>query len=77
IGDAAQRLGIELSTFPGIFLAPGVGAQGAGPRELDAVFGDARSRVLASASRSILAGGPHVTGLCESFEQTLAQITQS
>lgn len=71
IGDAAQRLGIDLSVFPGIFLAPGVGAQGAGGEELRAVFGSGISRVLASASRSVLTGGPGAAGLREGYARTL------
>lgn len=70
IGQAAQNLGINLDTFSGIFLAPGIGAQGAGPRELSEVFGAAKERALASASRSILRQGPSIEGLqnaCDSL----------
>jgi orotidine-5'-phosphate decarboxylase len=42
----------------GHILAPGVGAQGAGPKELRQVFGGALGLVLATASRSIAAAGP-------------------
>ena len=41
----------------------GVGAQGAGPSELRAVFGDARRAVLASSSRGVLRAGPDVASL--------------
>ncbi|VTR75605.1 MULTISPECIES: orotidine-5'-phosphate decarboxylase [Cellulomonas] len=58
IGDAAARLGVDLAAVRGPLLAPGVGAQGAGPAELAAVFGAARSAVLASSSRGVLAAGP-------------------
>ena len=74
IGAAARRLGIDLAAFPGFILAPGVGAQGAGGSELAAVFGSGRERVLASASRSILAGGPTAAGLRKSFEAALGEI---
>jgi orotidine-5'-phosphate decarboxylase len=57
-GDAAARLGVDLAAVRGPLLAPGVGAQGAGPAELAAVFGDARGAVLASSSRGVLAAGP-------------------
>lgn len=63
IGDAAARLGVDLAAVRGPLLAPGVGAQGAGPAELAAVFGDARSAVLASSSRGVLAAGPGVGAL--------------
>lgn len=63
IGQAAHNLGIDFGNFSGIFLSPGIGAQGAGMRELNEVFGAAKERALASASRSILGGGPSVEGL--------------
>jgi orotidine-5'-phosphate decarboxylase len=63
IGDAATRLGVDLAAVRGPLLAPGVGAQGAGPAELAAVFGDARSAVLASSSRGVLSAGPDVRAL--------------
>lgn len=62
-GDAAARLGVDLAAVRGPLLAPGVGAQGAGPAELAAVFGAARSSVLASSSRGVLAAGPDVRAL--------------
>ena len=74
VGDGARRLGIDLPSFPGIFLAPGIGAQGAGADELRRVFSSGIARVLASASRSILAGGPATAGLREGFARTLATV---
>ena len=70
IGSAARSLGIDLGEFPGLFLAPGIGAQGAGAAELREVFGSALPRVLASASRSILAGGPQTNGLRDGYNRT-------
>jgi orotidine-5'-phosphate decarboxylase len=58
VGDAVARLGLDLTAVRGPLLAPGVGAQGAGARELEAVFGDARDAVLASSSRAVLGAGP-------------------
>lgn len=63
IGQAARNLDIDLDAFSGIFLSPGIGAQGAGARELREVFGAAKERTLASVSRSILSQGPSVEGL--------------
>ncbi len=63
VGDAAERTGVELAAVNGPLLAPGVGAQGAGPRELARVFGAARRQVLASSSRGVLAAGPDVLAL--------------
>ena len=63
VGDAARSTGTDLVAVNGPLLAPGVGAQGAGPDELRAVFGEARGRVLASSSRGVLRAGPDVSSL--------------
>lgn len=63
VGDAVRRLGIDLAAVRGPLLAPGVGAQGAGPAELADVFGDARGAVLASVSRAVLGRGPDPAAL--------------
>ncbi|MDM7853384.1 orotidine-5'-phosphate decarboxylase [Cellulomonas alba] len=63
IGDSAARTGVDLAAVNGPLLAPGVGAQGAGPRELAAVFGAARRQVLASSSRGVLRAGPDLAAL--------------
>lgn len=57
-GEALQRLSINLDRLNGPILAPGMGAQGATPADLPTTFGAGFSRVIASASRSILAAGP-------------------
>lgn len=58
VGDAVAELGLDLASTGGPILAPGVGAQGAGPAELERVFGAARAQVLASTSRGVLGAGP-------------------
>jgi orotidine-5'-phosphate decarboxylase len=63
IGSVVHELGIDLEAVNGPLLAPGVGAQGAGPAELAQVFGSARGRVLVNQSRSVLAAGPFVEKL--------------
>ena len=63
IGDAAARTGVDLQAVNGPLLAPGVGAQGAGARELAHVFGSARGQVLASSSRGVLVAGPDTRAL--------------
>ncbi|HET7414490.1 MAG TPA: orotidine-5'-phosphate decarboxylase [Arthrobacter sp.] len=57
-GEALQRLSINLDRLNGPILAPGLGAQGATPEDLVSTFGTNYDRVLASASRSVLAAGP-------------------
>jgi orotidine-5'-phosphate decarboxylase len=61
IADAARDLGVDPADCRGPILAPGVGAQGAGTRELRAVFGQqalTSGQVLATASRAVLGAGP-------------------
>ena len=69
VGDAALRLGLDLNAVRGPLLAPGVGAQGAGPAELAQVFGDARAAVLAASSRGVLSAGPDPTRLRAAAER--------
>lgn len=57
-GPAVEELGLPLEQFGGPILAPGIGAQGAGGRELARTFGRAYGQVLASSSRDILRAGP-------------------
>jgi orotidine-5'-phosphate decarboxylase len=48
----------DLSVMNGLFLAPGVGTQGATPADVAACFASCPDRVLPSASRSLLGAGP-------------------
>lgn len=63
VGASVRELGIDLAAVNGPLLAPGVGAQGAGPAEVAEVFGAARPRVLVNQSRGIAAAGPIVEKL--------------
>jgi orotidine-5'-phosphate decarboxylase len=54
---------VDLVEVRGLFLAPGIGAQGAGVDDVIACFGACPERVRPSASRSLLAAGPTVSGL--------------
>ena len=65
VGDAVTRLGLDLAASAAPLLAPGLGAQGAGPGDLRAVFGAATAQVLPNVSRSVLAAGPSVAALTE------------
>ncbi|WP_061966192.1 orotidine-5'-phosphate decarboxylase [Demequina aurantiaca] len=68
VGSAVTDLGIDLSALNGPILAPGVGAQGAGPAELEQVFGNARRCVLVNQSRGVLQAGPSVDRLVEAID---------
>ena len=71
VGSALSDLGIDLAALEGAILAPGVGAQGAGPAEIDAVFGTVRPRVLASSSRAVLSAGPDAEALRAAYADAL------
>jgi len=64
---------LDLAAVNGLFLAPGVGAQGATPADVARVFADCRDRVIPSASRSLLAGGPEVGRLRHTAAELAAQ----
>jgi orotidine-5'-phosphate decarboxylase len=54
---------LDLASAQCLFLAPGVGAQGATPADVAVVFGACPDRVMPSASRSLLSAGPDVNSL--------------
>ncbi len=59
IGATLQRSDFPLAQLRGVILAPGLGAQGAGPADVAARFaGCAPGSVLPSSSRSLLRHGP-------------------
>ncbi|MGO1048737.1 orotidine-5'-phosphate decarboxylase [Crossiella sp. CA198] len=74
IGATVGRHGLELSQLNGPILAPGYGAQGAGPAELKAVFGDALPHVLPASSRDILKHGPDVAALRGAVRRTQREV---
>jgi orotidine-5'-phosphate decarboxylase len=60
---ATHDHGLDLSALNGPVLAPGVGAQGAGPGDITARFCGLSGVVLPAASRSLLAAGPDPVAL--------------
>jgi len=56
---------LDLRAANAIFLAPGVGTQGASPNDVADVFSECPDRVIPSASRLLLEGGPDVGRLTE------------
>ncbi|SER53881.1 orotidine-5'-phosphate decarboxylase [Actinokineospora terrae] len=63
VGATVGRADLDLSALNGPLLAPGLGAQGAGPADLAAVFGDALPAVLPASARDVLRHGPDVAAL--------------
>jgi orotidine-5'-phosphate decarboxylase len=71
IGPTHLVPSLDLRAANAIFLAPGVGAQGASPQDVAEVFSDCPDRVIPSASRLLLDGGPDV-GLLRDTAAALA-----
>ncbi len=63
VGATIGDTGHDLSTVNGPLLAPGLGAQGATPADLRAVFGESLAHVLPSYSREVLEHGPDAASL--------------
>jgi len=65
IGPARLHPELDLAAANCLFLAPGVGAQGATVADVAEVFAGCQDRVMPSASRSLLAAGPDVSSLAD------------
>lgn len=63
IGPAHITPQLDLAAANCLFLAPGVGAQGATPADVATVFAACPDRVMPSASRSLLSAGPQLSRL--------------
>ena len=55
LGPTQQNPRLELRAANALFLAPGVGAQGATPSDVARTFSECPDRVMPSASRTLLA----------------------
>jgi orotidine-5'-phosphate decarboxylase len=63
VGPARIEPELDLASAQALFLAPGVGAQGATPEDVARVFAACPDRVMPSASRSLLLAGPDISAL--------------
>jgi len=72
VGATVGETGHDFTSVNGPMLAPGVGAQGATPADLRAVFGSDLSGVLPSVSREILSAGPDEAALRSTTERILS-----
>ena len=63
VGPARIEPELDLASAQALFLAPGVGAQGATPEDVARVFAACPDRVMPSASRSLLVAGPDIIAL--------------
>jgi orotidine-5'-phosphate decarboxylase len=62
---ATHEHGLDLGALHGAVLAPGLGAQGAGPSDIASRFAGTAGLVLPTASRSVLRAGPDPAALRE------------
>jgi orotidine-5'-phosphate decarboxylase len=60
VGPTHMQPELDLTAPACLFLAPGVGAQGATPADVAKVFAACPDRVMPSASRSLLSAGPDI-----------------
>jgi orotidine-5'-phosphate decarboxylase len=67
---------LDLAGAGCLFLAPGVGAQGATPADVARIFAACRDRVMPSASRSLLSSGPDVGRLRHSAAVLAAEFRE-
>lgn len=63
VAPVAIEPALDLAAAHCLFLAPGVGAQGASPADVAEVFAACPDRVMPSASRSLLSAGPDLSRL--------------
>jgi orotidine-5'-phosphate decarboxylase len=63
VGASETGPPLDLATPNALYLAPGIGAQGAAPDDVARTFAACPERVLPSASRSLLAAGPDAGAL--------------
>jgi orotidine-5'-phosphate decarboxylase len=73
IGPTQMEPELDLAAAQCLFLAPGVGAQGATPADVASVFAACRDRVMPSASRSVLAAGPDMSRLRDAVAALAAE----
>jgi len=73
IGPAHIKPELDLAAAQCLFLAPGVGAQGATSADVAQAFAACPNRVMPSASRSLLAAGPDVSRLRDAAKALAAE----
>jgi orotidine-5'-phosphate decarboxylase len=77
IGPTHMEPTLDLAEANGLFLAPGVGAQGATAVDVARVFAACRDRVMPSMSRSLLYAGPDAARLRDTLAEAAAEFRTS
>ncbi len=75
VAPTQLRSELDLAAANCLFLAPGVGAQGATPADVATVFAACPDRVMPSASRSLLSAGPDVGPLRNALSALAAEFS--
>jgi orotidine-5'-phosphate decarboxylase len=73
VGPTLVEPALDLRSVQGLFLAPGVGAQGATAADVAKIFAACPDRVIPSASRSLLCDGPDVSRLRDTARALAAE----
>jgi orotidine-5'-phosphate decarboxylase len=73
VGATLDRLDVDLDGLGGPILAPGLGAQGGTPEDLQRLFGTHRA-VVPTVSRDVLAAGPDVAALRAAAERWAGEL---
>jgi len=77
IGATLQNISHTLQLLPhSLFLAPGVGYQGASIQDLLSHFSGVTDRVIPTSSRAVLAKGPHPTSLQKAIQHSCQEAFQ-
>jgi orotidine-5'-phosphate decarboxylase len=74
VGPAGLEPSLDLVAARALFLAPGVGAQGASCTDVARTFAACPDRVMPSASRSLLAAGPDIGALRSAARSLAAEL---
>jgi len=74
IGSAPLPPALDLATANALFLAPGVGAQGASCADVARTFAACPDRVMPSSSRSLLSAGPDAAALRDAASALAAEL---
>jgi orotidine-5'-phosphate decarboxylase len=74
VGATLDSLDVDLDGLGGPILAPGLGAQGGTPEDLQRLFGTHRA-VVPTVSRDVLGAGPDVSALRAAAERWADQLT--
>lgn len=77
VGPTHIEPALDLRAVQGLFLAPGVGAQGATSSDVARIFARCPDRVIPSASRSLLCDGPDISRLRDAAQALASEFAEA